>query len=492
MRSMHGFIVPVVAALVGALIAPAGAGEKPSPRKCEQTIARASGAFFIGHTAVVRKCEKRRAQGVLAPDVDCTLDEPMAGELSLLAGDLQRSIRKACGGPDETCGTPDDLSLAETGWHDVAACPDIDNSGCSGPIADCGDVAACVQCVGESASEQTRGVVADEFESDEFGTDSAANKCQVALVRGSTKFMQIATKVLGKCWAARLQGKTDGECPEDDEKTAGILAHAEKKKLEFICEACGGKDEACGGADDVTPEAIGFASDCPDLSVPSGSSCGGAILDLEDVVDCVDCVASFKAECVTRLAAPGAADYPPACNPGGGLCGNGVLDPGEECDPGAGSPDGAFDGSPGGAFCSEGRTCTAACVCVDGTTSTTITKTTTTSTTTRPDKKHKKCGNGKLEKWEKCDASAPNGLKRCKDDDSCHPEKCRCVDDDKKTTTTTSPPDTTTTTTTSPPAPTTTSTTTPPAPTTTSTTSPPAPTTTSTTLPPGSPSGAFT
>jgi len=159
-----------------------------------------------------------------------------------------------------------------------------------------------------------------------------------------------------------------------------------------------------------------------------------------------DWLAGFKLD-----DAPGAAPYPAVCNGGTpGLCGNGTLDPGEECDPGGSSADGAFDGSPGGAFCTGGRTCTAACVCEDGvtTTTTTITKSTTTitkttttmktTTTTQPGKKQ--CGNGKLDKWEKCDASAPNGLKHCKSDQGCHPTKCMCVDDGGGTTTTTTLP----------------------------------------------------
>jgi hypothetical protein len=456
MRSTQGFVlVPLAAVLAGGFAVPAGAGA-PSPDKCEQTIARAAGAYFIQHTAVVRKCEKRRAQGVLGPDVECATDEPMAGELALLAADLQKSIGRSCGGGDKTCGTPDDVSLAEAGWGDVTACPDIDGSGCTGSIADCGDIAECVRCVGESASEQTRGVVVDEFEPAEFGTDSAANKCQVALLRGTTKFMGIAAKALGKCWAARIQGKADGECPDDDEKTAGLIARAEEKKLRYICKACGGDDKSCDGSGDVTPETIGFAAECPSLSVPSGGSCGGAILSLEDVVECVDCVAAFKAECVTRLAAPGAAEYPPECNPngsttttpvststtttgGGGLCGNGVLDPGEECDPGAGSPNGAFDGSPGGAFCPEGQTCTTACVCEGGATSTTVTPVTTTSTTTEPGKKDK-CGNGKFDKGEKCDPSVNGkGDEKCDDEEVCDPESCTCVPEGTTTTTTTLP-----------------------------------------------------
>ncbi len=467
----------------------ADAGNGGPPKKCQVAIARAAGTFLAARVDVLKRCEKLRLQGILPPGIDCTTDNPNAAELEGVAKDLADTIDKACGGADQTCGTPDDVPLSDAGWGDVTQCPDLEHSGCTAPIATCKDVTTCIECVGAAASNQAIKLDYGDFVSAEFGTDSETNQCQEVIGRASTKFLQVLARSLGRCEVTRmrrlLRGKDVGECMGDSGKITDLVAKAEAKKRKAICKACGGDDAKCGTSDDLEPGTFGFASQCPALSVPSGGSCGGAILDLSSVVDCVDCVARFKAECMSALATPGSGPYPPQCNPATATCGNGKLDPGEQCDPGSGSAGGAFPGgSTGGAFpCPGGEVCTAQCTCsgstppptcgngkldpgeqcdpgggsaggafpcpggavcspqctCEGGTSTTTcststttttvmchnmtTTTTSTTTTTQPST----CGNGRIDPGEQCDPSSTSGCFTCPSGDTCDPTSCKCM-----------------------------------------------------------------
>ena len=487
-----------VVLLLGLTIPSSARGQNggKKPEKCEQTVARAGGAYLAQHLGVLRRCERLRLQGILAADVDCLEGDQTAAELEGIRRDLQNAIGRACGGADKTCGTGDDMTPTEFGWGNVTQCPDIDNSGCTGAISSCADVTTCIECSGAAASRQAVELIFEDFDPVQFGTDSDANFCQLAIGKAATKFLQVSARALAKCWIARIQGKDDGDCPDGTGKDGDMIAKAEAKKQKVICKACGGPDKACGGADDLSVADFGFGSDCPAVSVPSGGSCGGAILDVPDVVDCVDCVAKFKAECMARLGAPGVGPYPAECNPGGGLCGNGVVDPGEECDPsspggsfcapgttctdqcvceGGGSttttttttpgstttapgglcgngvvdpgeecdpasPDGGFPGSPGGGFCAPGTTCTAQCVCAGGSTTTCSSTTTTVVTTTTTTAPGGLCGNGVLDPGEECDMSSPAGSFLCPPGCTCDSLTCTCVPIGGSTTTTTTPP----------------------------------------------------
>src|SRR6185436_15580292 len=66
---------------------------------------------------------------------------------------------------------------------------------------------------------------------------------------------------------------------------------------------------------DLTPAQIGFAPTCPSVTIPGGSACGGPISTLQDIVDCVDCVTEFKADCLDPIAVPSLKTYPAECNP---------------------------------------------------------------------------------------------------------------------------------------------------------------------------------
>src|SRR5690606_16942750 len=75
---------------------------------------------------------------------------------------LHRAIAKACGGKDKTCGGDDtgEVTPGLMGFPD--RCPGIRNFPPDGPandhcrmaIASCGDVAACLECIGARAIDE--------------------------------------------------------------------------------------------------------------------------------------------------------------------------------------------------------------------------------------------------------------------------------------------------------------------------------------------------
>ena len=335
--------------IVGALMLGALGTASAAPVKCERTIAKASRKFVDSKAKALQKCEDKKADGRLAAATDCHADSNTANSIQRAALQLMTDISKDCGGRDKTCGTEDDDSLASIGWGTTTGCHNFENGDCTNAITSCDGIVRCLNCVGESAVDQAIALYYGDLDEGAFGTNSPVNKCQRSIGKETTKFLRSKSKALAQCWEARLKGKHSNPCPDPgDGEAVAAIQKAEAKKVENICKACGGPDEACGGADDLTPAQIGFASSCPDVTVPGRSSCGGAILDLQDVVDCVDCVTEFKVDCVDRLAVPGLASYPPECNAGATTttttsstttttapvtCGNGMVDPGEPCDP---------------------------------------------------------------------------------------------------------------------------------------------------------------
>jgi len=421
------------------------------PVKCERTIAEASAKFAQSKSKALQSCEDKKASLKLVATTDCHTEAKTVASIQKAVEKLASTVAKDCGGKDKRCGTADDDALPTIGWGAVGACPNFEGGSCTGPITDCNDIADCIACVDEAAVDQAITLYYGDLADEQFGTGSVVNKCQRAIGKETTKFLQAKSKALQKCWDERMKGKHENDCPDPgDGKAVDAIAKAEGKKVSAICKACGGPDKVCGGGDDLSPSDIGFPSDCPSVTIPdSASSCGGAILDLQDVVDCVDCVTEFKVDCMDRLAVPQFVPYPPECagststttstqapttttpttsttsTTAPELCGNGMVDPGEPCDP----------SSPGGAFlCAPGEVCTAACTCASTTTTSTTPSTTTTTLNL--------CGNGMVDPGEPCDPSSPGGAFLCAPGEVCT-AACTCA---STTTTSTEAPTTTSTT----------------------------------------------
>jgi hypothetical protein len=295
--------------------------------KCQQTINSAYGKYLKGRTKIVQNCQDssvRNASPSSPTDCPVTADD---AKLLSLEQKLRSRIGSACGGSDKMCNGVDDELLTAIGW-DLVSCPDLDFEGCTNLIVTCDDVATCVACIADEAGAKASGIAYDQLEAAQFDTGSDLNDCQRALGKETVKYFQTRAKLLGKCWSKVAKGSTGFDdppgCPLTDTKLTAKLLRAEQRKIAKICRACGGvgdtdKDGQC---DDLfsgfSAFDIGFEPDCPDSVVPSsGRICNHPVVEtLAEVIDCVDCVAEFLADCGGEAVVPASTDYPPECTGG--------------------------------------------------------------------------------------------------------------------------------------------------------------------------------
>jgi cysteine-rich repeat protein len=360
----------VVAAIGLALTMGPARGAAADPVKCKEAIAKQSATYVQKRTKALQKCEEAKTKGKLPAAQVCTGEPKTQKVLGVLATKLGLGIAGACGGADKTCGNGDDDSLVSIGWGALPSCPDFGASGCTQAIANCADIASCIQCSADAAVAQAIALYYASLDPGAFASGSAINKCQQAIGKATAKFLAAKSKALQKCRNAQLVAGTSNPCP--DGATGTVIGLAEQKKVTAICKACGGPDKLCGGPDDLMPPMIGFAPICPDVTPPGAASCTGAVGTMSDLVACVDCVTEAAVDCIDALAVPEfVSPLPAECNPTtttttsttiasstttttttsttattttvasstttttlGAVCGNGVREPGEQCDDG--------------------------------------------------------------------------------------------------------------------------------------------------------------
>ena len=281
--------------------------------KCQRAIAKANSQFLQARVKALSKCE----QAVVKSGTGTCPDDKANASIAKAETKLASAIGKSCGGDDKICGgvTTNEFTPGDLGWP--ATCPDLERAGCENAISDCNGIATCLSCVAGVASDRSMELYFDDLVLPST-SDKTLNKCQITIGKATSAYMNSVSKTLQKCWDARLNGKHSGECfppSGGDSKYAAALDKAETKKVSSICKACGGADKACGGGDDLTAAAIGFPDNCPSVTRPNGGgSCGGAITDLQSIVDCVDCMTAFRNDCVDLLSVPQFASYPAECS----------------------------------------------------------------------------------------------------------------------------------------------------------------------------------
>jgi hypothetical protein len=282
--------------------------------QCSRAIATAAAIFAQATLTAWQRCEDKVARGAFAGPCP---GPKTAEKLAQIHTKLNDGIRHKCGGSDHVCGAGgDDDPLATIGWG-IDQCPNIiGGAQCNNSIGNCADVAECLDCV--------EGTLTGDAVTLGFGAlppappATAIGKCQREVRKQWASFLGHRTRALQHCEDRILSGRIAGPCP--DAQTTAVLAMLERRLERSLCRKCGGADELCGGGDDLTPAAIGFAADCPDVTVPAGATCGGAITTLTELVACLECVGQYDSECLTRLAAPAAASYPAECRSPNGTC----------------------------------------------------------------------------------------------------------------------------------------------------------------------------
>lgn len=318
---------------------PAPIAEQPitaGAAKCKRGIAKQASKFLAAHTRAIERCEQAVVKHALPGPCP---NAAASAAIATAASKLAVGIAKVCGGADRACGgdLTDEEPPAGLGWP--AVCPGLpggDAPACSAPIGDCGDIAACIACVGTAAVEQARSLAYGTL----VDTDptQALNRCQRAIGAATARFAVAKEQQLRKCWDARAAGKHGDTCPDASaaagtpaRKAALAIAKADAKRVATICKACGGADRRCddaialldgapvagsGGSDDFAPAAIGFAATCPGLQVPDGGPfCDRPVGTLADLVECTACIAEHEVVCVDRLRVPQFTAYPCECAP---------------------------------------------------------------------------------------------------------------------------------------------------------------------------------
>lgn len=275
--------------------------------KCRQAIVRGTAKLAQTRLVSLRKCEDAKRTGKLPAFVVCSDEPGVAAALARATGKLATAIERACGGADKRCGGDDDVTLAAMHWP--SACPELEGSGCAAPLASCADLPACVACLADAAVSRGVALAYAPFAVVDPKTQKAIARCQKVLAAAATALTAARLAADARCLAARLAGKHDQPCPfPGDGKAGPKLAKARAKAEANVCKACGGPDKRCGGADDLAREVIGIAPACPGVGV-----CDTRIDGLTDLVACFDCSAAARGDCALAGAAPGVAEYPPAC-----------------------------------------------------------------------------------------------------------------------------------------------------------------------------------
>jgi len=274
--------------------------------KCRQAVVRGAAKLAHARAVALRKCEDARHAGKSGVVVCAAAADVVQARVQAEAR-LAAAVDRACGGADKRCGDGDDVTLAAMRWP--STCPALEGS-CSGmPLASCADVPACVDCLADAAMSRATALVYAPLAFVDPKTEKTIIGCQKAIASAAAKLGDAHLAVDAACLAGRLAGKVDGACPlPGDGRAAANLAAVRAAAEAKVCRACGGADKRCGGEEDLRLDFVGVPPACPAVG-----TCAPTIASMADLVDCVDCAAGVRDHCALAAAAPGVADYPPAC-----------------------------------------------------------------------------------------------------------------------------------------------------------------------------------
>jgi hypothetical protein len=316
--------------------------------KCQRVIDKETSKFVKAKMKALQKCHDSLVKDKFEPPngpgdpgpggglrlAFCSAESKTSGKIVKAQAKIIDKINKACGGDNKICdGGTGEESTAALGFY--ATCPNFEGSAdpkCSATIGDCGALADCVECIGETAVDQGIMLLYDALSDADPVLQKDLNKCQQAIGKEATKFLLAKEKALMKCWDGRLKGVHANACPvPGDGKAQPAIDKAELKKIEKICKACGGGDKQCddtvtgpngtviigsAGGDDLSVAAIGFPASCDAVKIPGGGpACigDGSVNTLAELVECVDCISEFKVDCIDAARVPELEAYPCEC-----------------------------------------------------------------------------------------------------------------------------------------------------------------------------------
>ena len=359
-----GAALAVAAVLLGGVAAEA---QLTQEQKCQSAVLKFSANYERARIKAIDKCEQDNLKGKNSPPLVCPDEDAKAVlKISKALEKLEKQISVQCCGKDKTCGAGSgadaDLPLSAIGWDvflgsrcdggvndgqpcfnddncpggvgDVPpagvcvstnVCPNIESSqACDLPVAGMQDVAACLACIGDLATDQAIGFSYASLKTP--GADKKVELCKREMKK-ATLFYDKFRNFMRVCQDKVAKGKAPGPCP--DAAIAPMLQKERDKLLAAIAKKCGGPDKAFGGGNDYHPDLLGLPVSCPGVTVPGGSACAQQIRTVADFADCLVCMNEYKVLCADAAAGPGS--LPAICNPN---CGNGVINAGETCDDG--------------------------------------------------------------------------------------------------------------------------------------------------------------
>lgn len=304
-------IVPLKApTFTGGEICISGTTGRKQNLKCEKALNGGSRAYLAARLKALGKCHAAKLARKLPTNTDCSAEEKTRAAIQKAQGKFEKAVRTACGGADKLCGTKDDLPFGAMGFG--AACPDLLGFGCTNPIADCGDAAACLLCIDTVAAEKVFGGVFGKLGFAGPKEDKALNKCQKSFADAGIALVSSMAGVYQQCGDLALAGRGQDDCIRGQDGFR--LSNLEAKLKKTIDKACLDPDAP---GQPFAPGRIGFPAECPRVPGLNGGRCHEDAVDtLTEARLCVECLTGYVAECTSFAASPNAEPkfaYPAEC-----------------------------------------------------------------------------------------------------------------------------------------------------------------------------------
>jgi len=116
--------------------------------KCQLAIGKSAITFLSAKSNALTKCWAAVSKGKGTAPCPVPGDGKAEAAITKAASKRDASIVKACGGPDQTLGTPDDFTADEIGFADDCLNATVPTCA-SAPVQSLGDLIECVDCITE-------------------------------------------------------------------------------------------------------------------------------------------------------------------------------------------------------------------------------------------------------------------------------------------------------------------------------------------------------